>query len=253
MKKPLEGRVAVVTGASRGLGAEIALHLAADGANVVVNYLNNADKAEQIASAINSSRGHMAAIAVRADVSSSGDVARLFDKAEEIFGVVHIVVNNAGIIDSTCATIAETSPEAWDATFSANCRAPFLTCKDAARRLLPHGGGRIINISGTLVATPRPGFGAYTASKAAMETMTQILARELEGTGVTANCVAPGPIATDMFFAVRDEESVKRIAMAPPLERLGDCKDIARVVAFLARPESESINGQILRVNGGLA
>lgn len=247
--------MAIVTGASRGLGAQIALHLAADGANVVVNYLNSADKAEQITSLINSSRGHMAAIAVRADVSSSGDVARLFDKAEESFGTVHIVVNNAGIIDSTCATIAETSPQAWDATFSANCRAPFLTCKEAARRLLLQGGGggRIINISGTLVATPRPGFGAYTASKAAMETMTQILARELEGTGITANCVAPGPIATDMFFAVRDEDSVKRIAMAPPLERLGDCKDIARVVAFLARSDGESINGQVLRVNGGLA
>lgn len=116
----------------------------ADGANVVVNFLNSADKAEQIASVINSSRGHMAAIAVRADVSNSGDVVRLFDKAEEFFGGVHIVVNNAGITDSTCATIAET----WDAPFSANYRAPFLTCKEVARRLLLHGGkGRIINIS----------------------------------------------------------------------------------------------------------
>ncbi|GLJ18116.1 hypothetical protein SUGI_0319890 [Cryptomeria japonica] len=251
--KPLEGRVAIVTGASRGIGSEIAHRLGALGAKIIINFVRNKDQAEGVASAINTAQGHGTAMAVQADVSQQLEVIQLFDKAQEIFGRVHILVNNAGIIDSSCSSIAECSLQQWETAFNVNCKGPFLMCKEAAKRLVRGGGGRIINISGTLVATLVPGFGVYAASKAAMETFTQILARELRGTAITANCVAPGPIATDMFYSVRSDESVKTIAAAPPLERLGECKDVASVIGFLAFDEGEWINGQILRVNGGLA
>eukprot|EP01018_Ginkgo_biloba_P024291 Gb_24629 [translate_table: standard] len=248
----LEGRVAIVTGASRGIGAQIALELSRNGAKVVINYVGNAEKAEEIASALNSAHP-LTAITVMADISNSSEVSKLFDKAQECFGHIHILVNNAGVIDSTCASIADTTLQVWDMTFNVNCKGTFLTCREAAKRMVRGGGGRIINISGTLVATLRPGFGVYSASKAAVETLTPILARELSGSRITVNCVAPGPIATDMFYAVRDEDSVRAIAMAPPLERLGECMDVAPLIAFLATDECEWVNGQVLRVNGGLA
>lgn len=135
--------------------------------------------------------------------------------------------------------------------FSVNAGGTFLCCKEAANRLKHGGGGHIILVSSSLVSSLKPGIAAYTASKAAVETMTKILAKELKGTGITANCIAPGPIATEMFFAGRNEEYVKKVIDDFPLGRLGETKDVALVVGFLATDASEWINGQVVRVNGG--
>ncbi|XP_058738041.1 NADPH-dependent aldehyde reductase-like protein, chloroplastic [Vicia villosa] len=134
---------------------------------------------------------------------------------------------------------------------SVNAKGSFLCAREAAKRLKRGGGGRIILLSSSLVAAFRPGYGAYTASKAAVEAMTKILAKELKGTGITANCVAPGPVATEMFFEGKTEETVKIIAEGNPFGRIGEVKEISTVVGFLATDSAEWVNGQIIRVNGG--
>ncbi|KAH9331165.1 hypothetical protein KI387_003273 [Taxus chinensis] len=243
-KRSLEGRVAIVTGASRGIGRAIAIHLAEKGAKLVINYAGNVDKAEEVASIINAE--DCRAITCRADISKASEVSRLFDAAEEAFGgKVHILVNCAGVLDSECPPLADTSEQAWDWTFGINCKGVFLCCREAANRLVKGGGGRILNLTSSVVLSLRPGNSAYAASKAAVETMTKILARELRGTKITANCVAPGPVATDMFFESKSEALVERIAKECPFERIGEVDDLAPVVAFLASDEGEWVNAQV--------
>ncbi|GAV72693.1 adh_short_C2 domain-containing protein [Cephalotus follicularis] len=249
---PLEDRVAIVTGSSRGIGTDIALHLARLGAKLVVNYTSNSAKAELVADEINSWYPAPRAITVRADVSDPAQVRFLFDSSEQGFNSpVHVLVNSAGLIDPKHPKIADTSLEDFDRIFSVNARGSFLCCKEAANRLKRGGGGRIIMLSSSLVGSLKLNTGAYTASKAAVETMVKILAKELKGTGITANCVAPGPIATEMFFAGRSEEMVQKAIEECPLGRLGETQDVAPVVGFLATDASEWVNGQVIRVNGG--
>ncbi|KAI9093569.1 hypothetical protein K1719_027018 [Acacia pycnantha] len=253
--RPLEERVAIVTGSSRGIGREIALHLASLGARVVVNYSSNSASAESVSAQINSSSpsgSNPRAIVVKADVSDPTQVKSLFDEAEKAFNSpVHILVNSAAVIDSKYSSLANTSLEDFDYIFSVNARGAFLCCKEAANRLKRGGGGRIIMITTSLVGSLMPGYGAYTTSKAAVETMVKILAKELKGTGITANCVAPGAVATEMFFSGKTEEQVKKAIEICPQGRLGETKDIAPVVGFLASDPGEWINGQVIRVNGG--
>ncbi|KAK9155052.1 hypothetical protein Sjap_002532 [Stephania japonica] len=250
---PLDGRTAIVTGASRGIGRAIALHLASLGANLVLNYYSGSADADLVASHLNSQNSdHIRAVAIEADVSSPDQVKSLFDRAEQAFGSpAHILVHSAGVIDSKYPTVANTTVEDWDHTFNVNTRGAFLCCREAAERLKRGGGGRIIAISTSVVGGLFPGYGAYAASKAAVETMIKIMAKELKGSGVTANCVAPGPTATDFFFAGKTEETVKRLADACPLGRIGETTDIAPVVGFVATDAGEWINGQVIRVNGG--
>ncbi|KAF4397144.1 hypothetical protein G4B88_008990 [Cannabis sativa] len=256
---PLLHRVAIVTGASRGIGRAIALHLASLGARIVVNYTSNSTQAEQVIAEINASSTSTAAdaaalraVAVRADVSDPDQVKSLFDSAEQFFNVQpHIMVNSAGVIDSTYPSISNTSIETFDRTFSVNARGTFLCLREAANRLKRGGGGRIISVTSHQMGALRPGFGAYAGSKAAVESMTQILAKELKGTGITANCVAPGPIATDMFYMGKTEEQIQKAAEENPLNRLGKPEDVAAVVGFLASDGSEWVNGQVIRANGG--
>jgi 3-oxoacyl-[acyl-carrier protein] reductase len=151
----------------------------------------------------------------------------------------HVLLISKNLIKSACASC------------SVNARGSFLCCREAANRVKRGGGGRIILLSSSLVGALKPGYAAYAASKAAVETMTKILAKELKGTGITANCVAPGPIATDLFFAGKTEEQVKRVIEECPHNRLGETKDVAPVVGFLATDASEWVNGQVIRVNGG--
>ncbi|MED6158374.1 hypothetical protein PIB30_032235 [Stylosanthes scabra] len=255
---PLQDRVAIVTGSSRGIGREIALHLASLGARIIVNYASNSSLADSLVAQINSDAdvgGGAAlprAIAVRGDVSDPNAVKALFDSAERAFeSAVHILVNSAGVTDSNYPTIANTPLEDFDRIISVNTRGSFLCCKEAANQLVRGGRGRIILLSSSTVAALRPTMGSYTASKAAVEAMTHILAKELKGTGITANCVAPGPIATEMYFAGRTEEQVKASIAASPLNRLGEPKDVATLVGFLASDAGEWVNGQVIRVNGG--
>ncbi|KAJ8763222.1 hypothetical protein K2173_025607 [Erythroxylum novogranatense] len=258
LTQTLQDRVAIVTGASRGIGKAIALHLASLGARIVINFTSSKYHADLVANEINSlylgTSGSSAtrAIVAQGDVSDAAQVKSLFDEAEREFGSqVHILVNSAGVLDAKYPSIANTSLEDFDRTFSVNTRGAFLCCKEAANRIKQGGGGRIILLSSSLVGALRPGFGAYTASKAAVEAMTKILAKELKGTGITANCVAPGPIATEMYFAGKTEEQIKKNIEESPLSRLGETKDIAPVVGFLATDAGEWINGQVIRANGG--
>ncbi|XP_029117803.1 NADPH-dependent aldehyde reductase-like protein, chloroplastic isoform X1 [Elaeis guineensis] len=254
--RPLDGRVAIVTGASRGIGRAIAIHLASLGARLVLNYASSSSSphADLLATELNSSSSSSAprAVAVRADVSDPDNVKSLFDRAESFFGTApHILVACAGVIDSKYPSLADTAVEDWDAIFAVNARGAFLCCREAAKRLQQGGGGRIITVSSSLVGALRPGCAAYTASKAAVEAMTRILAKELKGTRITANSVAPGPVATDLFFAGTSEEAVRKVVEECPLGRLGETKDIAPVVGFLATDAAEWVNGQVIRANGG--
>ncbi|XP_015902370.1 NADPH-dependent aldehyde reductase-like protein, chloroplastic [Ziziphus jujuba] len=251
---PLKNRVAIVTGGSRGIGKAIALHLASLGAGVVINYTSNSAQADSVAAQINSTTKATptTAIAVRADVSDADQVKSLFDAAEAHFlSQVHILVNSAGIIDPKYPSIVNTTLQDFDNIFSVNARGAFVCCREAANRLKRGGGGRIILLTTSLVAALKPGYGAYTASKAAVEAMAKILAKELKGTHITVNCVAPGPIATEMFFDGKTEEQIKRVVDESPLCRLGIPDDVAPVVGFLASDAGQWVNGQVVRVNGG--
>ncbi|MBY4898538.1 SDR family oxidoreductase [Cupriavidus sp. AU9028] len=240
-------RVAIVTGSSRGIGASIARRLAADGFSVAINYTRGSADAESMAAGLNGA-GHRA-IAVQADVSDSAAVARMFDTTEAELGKVDVLVNNAGML--LTAPLAEITDEQYARIFAINVQGSFNTMREAVRRL--NDGGRIVNLSSTTLALHLPGYAIYNATKGAIEGMTMVVARELRGRRITVNAVAPGPVATELFLSGKTEEQIAHFSRMPPLERLGQPEDIAGVVAFLASPEGGWINGQVVRVNGGLA
>jgi 3-oxoacyl-[acyl-carrier protein] reductase len=240
-------RTALVTGASRGIGAAIARRLAADGCAVAINYAGNDAAAREQVAAIEADGGR--AIAVRADVADAAAVRAMFDTVEAAFGPIDVLVNNAGILQ--LAPIAETSDALFAQSFAVNVQGTFNTLREAAARLAD--GGRIVNLSSTLVATNLPTYGVYTATKGAVEGFTRVFSKELRGRGITCNAVAPVPVATDLFLDGKSEELVRHYANMAPLERLGTPEDIAHAVSFLAGPDGGWINGQVLRANGGLA
>ena len=243
---PAAVRVAVVTGGSRGIGRAVSEKLAQDGLAVVVNYAHGAGAAEEAVAAITAAGGR--AIAVQADVAEEKEVAALFDRAEEEFGGVDVVVNSAGRM--ILSTIADLDLAALDAMHRTNIRGTFVVAQQAARRL--RAGGSFVGFSTSVVGAQFPTYGAYTASKGAVEAMILIMARELRGRDITVNAVAPGPTATDLFLADKTPERIEQLAKTPPLERLGTPEDIAAVVAFLSSPAGHWVNGQVLRANGGL-
>lgn len=240
--------VAIVTGASRGIGAAIAQRLAADGHAVVVNYAGNAVEAQKVVDAIVDRGGR--AIAVQADVADAGAARLLFDAATEAFGGVDVLVNNAGAMANELPHLADTSDETFDRLFDINVKGSFLAMREAARRL--RQGGRIINFSTSVIGLGLPGYAVYAATKSAIETMTNILAKELRGKTITVNAVAPGPTATNLFLNGKTPEQVERLAKMAPLERLGQPEDIAAMVGVLAGPQGGWVNGQTVRVNGGI-
>jgi 3-oxoacyl-[acyl-carrier protein] reductase len=240
-----DNRTAVVTGGSRGIGRESARRLGADGYNVVVVYSGNEGEAEKAVRDVHDAGG--SAIHVRADVSEPAAVTSVFDAAEETFGAVDVVVHAAGIMK--LAPIADADFGLIDETLRVNLRGTFAVAQQAARRVRP--GGAIITFSSSVVGLALPTYGLYAASKAGVEGLTMILARELRGRDITVNAVAPGPTATDLFLDGKDDETIERMAKQPPLERLGTPQDIAEVVAFLAGP-ARWVNGQVLRANGGI-
>jgi 3-oxoacyl-[acyl-carrier protein] reductase len=239
-------KTAIVTGASRGIGAAIAERLAKDGFSVVVNYTANEAEASGVAERIK--RVGAQAITVKADVSKPADVTGMFDAAEKEFGGVDVLVNNAGIMG--LASISTTDDALLDRTISVNLKGTFNGLREAANRL--RNGGRIINLSSSLVGTKLERYGIYAATKAAVETLTAILSKELRGRSITVNAVAPGPVATELFLNGKSAELIGHYAKANPLERLGTPEDIASTVAFLAGPDGSWINGQVLRANGGM-
>ena len=239
-------KVALVTGASRGIGAAIAERLANDGFTVVINYSGDAKSAQAVADRIEAGGGR--ALTAKADVSDANAVRGMFDAAEAAFGGVDVLVNNAGIMK--LAKIADSDDALFDQQIAVNLKGSFNTMREAARRL--RNGGRIVNFSTSVVGTKLESYGIYVATKSAIESLTAILSKELRGRGITVNAVAPGPTATDLFLNGKSDELIDRFAKMVPLERLGTPADIAAVVAFLAGPDGAWINGQTLRANGGL-
>jgi len=239
-------KVAIVTGASRGIGAVIAERLVADGFAVAVNYSSSAAEAEALVAKLQAQGGK--AIAVKADVASTLEVAELFATTEKALGSVDVLVNNAGILKMVA--LAETSDELYERTFAINTRGTFNTMRAAAEHM--NDGGRIVNFSSSTVGMNLPNYSVYIASKAAVESLTQVFAKELRGREITVNAVAPGPVATELFFNGKSEAQIETLAKMPPLERLGEPSDIAGVVAFLCGPDAGWVNGQIIRANGGL-
>jgi 3-oxoacyl-[acyl-carrier protein] reductase len=239
-------KVAIVTGASRGIGAAVAERLARDGFTVVVNYAGSQAPAEALVRKIEAAGGR--ALAAQGDVANPDAVKRMFDAAEAAFGGIDVLVNNAGIM--ALAPLAQSDDALFDRHIAINLKGSFNTMREAARRL--RNGGRIINFSSSVVGLLQPTYGVYAATKAAIEAMTSVLAKEMRGRGITVNAIAPGPTATSLFFDGKSPELVERLAKLAPLERLGKPEDIAAAVAFLAGPDGAWINGQTLRANGGI-
>ncbi|NPT34174.1 SDR family oxidoreductase [Paraburkholderia xenovorans] len=247
MNASISQQVAIVTGASRGIGAAVAQRLANDGFAVAINYASSSAEADALVAKLTAAGAK--AVAVKADVSNADDVRRLFEITEQQLGKVDVLVNNAGVLKTT--PLADTSDALYDQTFDINVRGTFNTLREAAARM--NDGGRIVNFSSTTLALNMPGYAIYNATKAAVEAFTHVFAKELRGRNITVNAVAPGPIATSLFLDGKTEEQIQTFAKMPPLQRLGQPDDIASVVAFLAGPDAGWVNGQILRANGGLA
>ncbi|MCB8837315.1 SDR family oxidoreductase [Aurantimonas sp. VKM B-3413] len=238
-------KTAIVTGASRGIGAAIAKRLASDGFQVVVSYAHGQEAAEAVVREIDAAGG--IGLAAQADIGDPAGVPALFDAAEAAFGSVDVLVNNAGMM--MLGGLAETDDESFERQVAVNLGGVFRGMREAARRL--RDGGRIVSFSSSVVGFYQPTYGVYAATKAAVEAMTHVLAKELGPRKITVNTVAPGPVGTDMFLTGKSEELVASITRLIPLGRLGEPEDIAGLVAFLAGPDSGWVNGQVIRANGG--
>jgi len=245
MNKQLMGKVALVTGASRGLGKDIAQLLGESGAKVVVNYANSSEKAEQVVNLIKSHGGE--ALAVKADISSVVEIQQLFRTVMDTFGQIDILVNNAGIM-ITKPLLAVTEDD-YDRQFAINTKGTFFAIQQAAKYM--GEGGRIINFSTSVTGQMFPTYSVYTGSKGAVEQFSRQLAKELGPKGITINAVAPGPINTELFTAGKTPEQIASVGSMNSFGRLAETEDIAKVVLFLAGPDSGWVTGQTIRVNGG--
>lgn len=239
-------KIALITGASRGIGKAIALRLADDGFDIAVNYTRNSEQADEVVAQIRQSGRR--ALAVQADVSDPNQVETLFARVEKSLGNIDVLVNNAGIMK--LQKLREADDETFDQIMDVNLKGTFNTLRLAARRLNDYG--RIVNFSTSAIALALPGYAIYNASKAAVEALSQTFAKELRGKYITVNCIAPGPTCTDLFLEGKTEEQIWQLAKLSPLERLGSPEEIAHVVSFLVGPDGGWINAQVLRANGGI-
>ncbi|ALY37840.1 TPA: SDR family oxidoreductase [Pseudomonas aeruginosa] len=239
-------KVALITGSSRGIGAALAQRLAGEGFRVIVNYAGSAGPAAAVVASIEAAGGQ--ALALQADVADPVAVGVMFEEVERAFQGIDVVVNCAGVMQ--LASVADSDDQLFDRTVAINFKGTFNVCREAARRL--RDGGRIINFSSSVIGMRSPTYGVYIATKAAVEGLTQVLAQEMRGRGITVNAVAPGPVATALFLDGKSPELIERMSRVAPLERLGEPGDIAEVVAFLAGPQGGWVNGQVVRANGGL-
>jgi 3-oxoacyl-[acyl-carrier protein] reductase len=247
MNDTLKGKVALVTGASRGIGRAIAERLAAAGASVAINYSSNGVEAQKVVASIKAAGGN--AFAVQADVARVPEIIRLFDEAIAHFGRLDILVNNAGIMFTK--PVSATTEAEFDRIFAINVKGTFFACQQAATRLAE--GGRIINLSSSTTARFMPTYGAYVATKGAVEQLTRAMAKELGPRGITINAISPGPTETELFLEGKSPEQLQQFGQMSAFGRIGKPQEIAEVVAFLASSASSWISGQNIRINGGLA
>lgn len=247
MSHSLKGKVALVTGASRGIGRAIAERLGREGAAVAVNYAGNTGEARKVAAQIEASGGK--AFATQADIGRVPEIVRLFDETIARFGKLDILVNNAGIMP--VKPVSAVTEAEFDRIFAVNVKGTFFACQQAATRLAD--GGRIINMSSSTTVRMMPTYGAYVATKGAVEQLTRSLARELGPRRITVNVISPGPTETELFTNGKTPEQIQQFAQASAFGRLGQPMEIAEVVAFLAGEAAGWVTGQNIRVNGGIA
>jgi 3-oxoacyl-[acyl-carrier protein] reductase len=240
------GKVAIVTGSARGIGAAIASQLASESAKVVVNYNTGKAAAEEVVAAILGGGGE--ALAVQADVRTAAGAERLFTVAEAELGPVDYLVNNAGTI--VYRPLADVTEEEFDSLFAVNVKSTFLTCKLAARRL--QEGGAIVNFSSSTTVLMLPTYATYVATKGAVEQMSHIFAKEMGARSIRVNVVSPGPTDTEFFNRGKSEEDLQKMAKMAAFSRLGTPADIARVVSWLLSNDAGWVTGQNVRANGGM-
>ncbi len=244
--KSLQGKVALVTGASRGIGAEIALALARVGAKVVVNYVQNQSAADNVCAEI--LKHHGECIAVQANVSDPAAVKMLFAQSISHFGSIDLLINNAGIL--LFKEITNIQDDEFDRIIDINFKSVFYALREASTKISDNG--RVVTISSTVTRMMLPKYGAYAATKAAVEQLTRTFAREMGTRGITANSVSPGPVDTELFRVGKTIQDIERMSAMAALGRLGKVDDIAQVVLFLVSDEARWINGQNIAINGGI-
>lgn len=246
MKKLLD-KVILITGASRGIGAAIAIKLAAEGAKIIINFSGAKVDAESVASSIIANGG--AALVLQADVSKSDQVKGLFDAAIAHYGRIDVLVNNAGVMITKL--LKDTTDEDFNRQFDVNVKGTFNTMREAATHLAD--GGSIINFSTSVNRLMLPGYSTYVATKAAVEQLTRVFAKEVGPRGINVNSVSPGPTNTELFTNGKSQEVIDRLASMSAFNRIGEPEDIAQIVAFLASDEAKWISAQNIGVNGGMA
>lgn len=243
----LKGKVILVTGASRGIGAAIARKLAGAGAKLIINYAGGKDAAEETVRDIQQSGGE--AIAARADVSKAADVKAMFDTAIAHYGRIDVLVNNAGIMITRL--LKDTTDEDFTRQFDINVRGTFNTMREAATRLADNGS--IINFSTSVNRIMLPGYSTYVATKAAVEQLTRVFSKEVGSRGINVNSISPGPTNTELFTNGKSQETIDRLASLSAFNRIAEPDDIAQVVLFLASDEAKWITAQNIGANGGMA
>jgi len=243
----LNEKVILVTGASRGIGATIAQQLANAGAKVIVNFAGGKEAADKVVAEIKQNGGD--AIALQADVSKADQVKNLFDEAIAHYGRIDVLVNNAGIMINKL--IKDTSDEDFSRQFDINVKGTFNTLREAATRLAENGS--IVNFSTSVNRLMLPTYGTYVATKAAVEQLTRVFAKEVGSRGINVNSVSPGPTNTELFTTGKSEEIIARLASLSAFNRIGEPDDIAKLVLFLVSDDAKWITAQNIGVNGGMA
>ncbi|WP_198006369.1 3-oxoacyl-[acyl-carrier-protein] reductase [Alkaliphilus oremlandii] len=244
----LSGKTALVTGGSRGIGRSIALALASQGANVIINYTSNEQSALEVVEEIK--KFNVQALAVKANISSAEEVQFMMNKIEEVFTEIHILVNNAGITRDNL--LIKMKEEDWDQVMDINLKGAFLCTKAVARKMIKQKYGRIINLASVVGIVGNPGQGNYCASKAGIIGFTKSIAKEIAGKNITVNAIAPGFIDTDMTMALPEKVRDTMLEVIP-MKRYGLPEDIANLAVFLSSDHASYITGQVINVDGGMA
>ncbi|WP_148357857.1 SDR family oxidoreductase [Peribacillus simplex] len=245
MENRLDGKVALVTGSSRGIGRAIAEQLADLGAKVVIKYSGSVHKADEVVECIKEKGGE--AVAIQADISQVSHIENLFEETVNTFGKIDILVNNAGLMINK--PLSEATEEDFDKQFAVNVKGTFFACQQALKYM--EADGRIVNISTSVIGQMFPSYSMYAGTKGAVEQFTRHLSKEFGPKGITINAIAPGPVNTELFNVGKSEQQIEGMKKMNAFGRLGETEDIANVVSFLVSEQAQWVTGQTIRVNGG--